>query len=135
MSASHSSGSTRTSRPPWPLAAIAMFPPIKKASPPNIFCSVRSGSAAIRSRMRPASFSSYATTEFCGPWTRGCEQAILRRMASDDDSGLGFSFWAKFAGVVVLLGIAAFVLLLILTRAVYAWGFFGAMIVFVAVLL
>jgi hypothetical protein len=56
-------------------------------------------------------------------------------MASDDDSGLGFSFWAKFAGVVVVFGIAAFVLLLILTRAVYAWGFFGAMMVFVAILL
>jgi hypothetical protein len=56
-------------------------------------------------------------------------------MAADDDSGLGFSFWAKFAGVVVVFGIAAFVLLLILTRAVYAWGFFGAMMVFVAILL
>jgi hypothetical protein len=56
-------------------------------------------------------------------------------MASDDDSGLGFSFWAKFAGVVVVFGIAALVLLLILTRAVYAWGFFGAMLFFVAILL
>ena len=44
-------------------------------------------------------------------------------MATDDDSGLGFSFWA------------ALILLLILTRAAYAWGFFGALMVFVAILL
>jgi hypothetical protein len=56
-------------------------------------------------------------------------------MASDDDSGLGFSFWAKLAGVVVAIGIAALILLLILTRAAYAWGFFGALMVFVAILL
>ena len=55
---SDSAGSTRTRTPPWPLAATAMLPPIRKASPPNIFRSVRSGSSPIRSRMRPASASS-----------------------------------------------------------------------------
>ena len=34
------SGPTRTRMPPWPLAAMAMFPPTRKASPPNIFFSV-----------------------------------------------------------------------------------------------
>src|SRR3954471_4614146 len=37
-----------------------MFPPIRNASPPNIRFSVRSGSAAISSRMRFARSSSYA---------------------------------------------------------------------------
>ena len=27
----------RTKTPPWSLAAVAMLPPIKKASPPNTF--------------------------------------------------------------------------------------------------
>ena len=56
-------------------------------------------------------------------------------MSRDDDPGLGFAFWAKLAGVVVAIGIAALILLLILTRAAYAWGFFGAMMAFVAILL
>ena len=56
-------------------------------------------------------------------------------MASEDDSGLGFKFWAGLGGVVVLIGIAALILMLILTRAAYAWGFFGALMVFVAILL
>jgi len=56
-------------------------------------------------------------------------------MVSTDDSGLGFKFWAKLGGAVVAIGIAALILLLILTRAAYAWGFFGALMVFVAILL
>jgi len=45
-SASMSLRSTRAMRAPWPLAPIDMFPPIKKARPPNIFSSVTSGSSA-----------------------------------------------------------------------------------------
>ena len=56
-------------------------------------------------------------------------------MAGDDDSGLGFKFWAKLAGVVFLIGVASLILLLILARATYAWGVFGALMVFVAILL
>ena len=52
------SGSTWTSTPPWPLALIAMCPRMRKASPPNIFFSVSSGSGPIRSLMRPARTSS-----------------------------------------------------------------------------
>ena len=57
------SGSTRTNTPPWPLAATAMLPPMRKASPPNIFFSVRSALPPSSSRMRSASSSSYATTQ------------------------------------------------------------------------
>src|SRR5204862_315344 len=52
------SGSTRTRIPPWPLAAIAMLPPIKNARPPNIFCSVRPARSPSKVRMRAASSSS-----------------------------------------------------------------------------
>src|SRR5690349_15542615 len=37
-----------------------MLPPIRKARPPNIFFSLSPGSPSTRSRMRPASTSSYA---------------------------------------------------------------------------
>jgi hypothetical protein len=57
-SVSDCSGSTRTSTPPWPLAAIAMLPPTRNASPPNIFFSVSDGSPAASARMRAASSSS-----------------------------------------------------------------------------
>ena len=61
-SASDCAGSTRTRSPPWPLAATAMLPPMRKASPPNILCSVRSDSLPASSRIRSASCSSYGTT-------------------------------------------------------------------------
>ena len=53
----------------------------------------------------------------------------------DDDSGLGFKFWAKIAGVIVAIGIAGLILMLLITSAVYAWGFLGALVAFAAVLL
>ncbi len=55
-------GSTRTNTPPWPLAAIAMFPLTRKASPPKIFFSVTRGSLSSNSRSRSANSSSYATS-------------------------------------------------------------------------
>ena len=57
-SSSDCMGSTRTIRPPWPLAATAMFPATRNARPPNIFCSVRPGSPATRFRTRLAESSS-----------------------------------------------------------------------------
>jgi hypothetical protein len=51
-------GSTRISAPPCPLVATAMLPPISNASPPNILCSVSSGSASTSSRIRSTSRSS-----------------------------------------------------------------------------
>jgi hypothetical protein len=56
-SASDSAGSTRTNKPPWPLAATAMFPPTRNASPPNIFFSV-TVSPATSALIRSASSSS-----------------------------------------------------------------------------
>ena len=59
--ASVSSGSTRTSKPPCPLALTAMFPWTRNASPPNMRCSVRPRSGPTISRSRFARSSSYAT--------------------------------------------------------------------------
>jgi hypothetical protein len=53
--ASDWAGSTRTMAPPSLLAAMAMLPRMRKASPPNIFFSVSSGSLRMNWRMRPAS--------------------------------------------------------------------------------
>lgn len=44
-------------------------------------------------------------------------------------------FWLKFVGVLVLGGIAAFVLLILFTRAIYAWGSLVAFGLLVAVFL
>jgi predicted PurR-regulated permease PerM len=48
---------------------------------------------------------------------------------------LGTKFWLKFAGVFVAGGIALFIFLLIFTKAVYAWGIFGAFLVVIALAL
>ncbi len=54
-------------------------------------------------------------------------------MAEGDEPGSGF--WWKVIGGVLLFGIVAFVLLLVLTRAVYAWGIGGAILGVIVVLL
>jgi len=51
------------------------------------------------------------------------------------EEGSGFRFWAGFAGIVLAAGIVGLILLIIFSRAVYAWGFFGAFLLFVAVML
>jgi len=51
------------------------------------------------------------------------------------EEGLGFKFWAGFAGIMLAAGILGLILLIIFSRAVYAWCFFGAFLLFVAVLL
>lgn len=43
--------------------------------------------------------------------------------------------WLKFAGLSLAIGIAAMIFFLLINRAVYAWGFFGALVAFGAVLL
>ncbi len=58
---SERAGSTRTSAPPSPLAAIAMCPSTRNANPPNIRFSVTPGTPESASRMRSASSTSYAT--------------------------------------------------------------------------
>jgi hypothetical protein len=52
----------------------------------------------------------------------------------DEDEGLGAGFFLKIAGVVFALGILVMILFLIFSRALYAWGFFGAFFAFGAVL-
>ena len=48
---------------------------------------------------------------------------------------MGFRFWLKLVGVVVGIGIAAFVAFLLFDLAFYAWGFLGAFLAVAAVLL
>ena len=51
------------------------------------------------------------------------------------EEGPGFKFWASIFGVVIVGSIAALVLMLIFTRAVYAWGVFGVLIAVALLLL
>jgi hypothetical protein len=51
------------------------------------------------------------------------------------DEGLGFGFYARLAGITVAIGIACLILMLIFTRALYAWGVFGVLLALGAVLL
>jgi hypothetical protein len=52
----------------------------------------------------------------------------------DEDEGLGAGFFLKIAGACVVGGIVVMILFLIFSRAVYAWGFFGAFLAVAAVL-
>ncbi len=52
-----------------------------------------------------------------------------------EEQGLGFGFYARMAGLVAVLGIAGLIVMLILTRAAYAWGVFGALALLAVVLL
>jgi hypothetical protein len=62
------------------------------------------------------------------------DNSTLTPRDEDDDEGLGAGFFLKIAGVCVAIGIGAMVIFLIFSRAVYAWGFFGAFIALGAVL-
>ena len=62
------------------------------------------------------------------------EETSLSRQDEDEDEGLGAGFFLKIAGVCVLGGIVVMILFLIFSRAVYAWGFFGAFLAVAAVL-
>jgi hypothetical protein len=52
-----------------------------------------------------------------------------------EGEGLGFRFYAGLAAVVIACGLVALVMILIFSRAVYAWGVLGAFIVLAAALL
>ena len=54
---------------------------------------------------------------------------------NNDSEGLGFGFYAKLVGLCLGIGLIAFVILLVLARAVFAWGFLAAFLVFSLVLL
>jgi hypothetical protein len=51
------------------------------------------------------------------------------------EDGPGFRFYAGLAGIVIACGIAGLILMLIFTRAIYAWGALGAFLALAAVLL
>jgi hypothetical protein len=42
---------------------------------------------------------------------------------------LGWSFWLKMAGFFVVGGIVLFIVLALLVKAIYAWGFLAAFLV------
>lgn len=52
-----------------------------------------------------------------------------------DFDDLGFGFYAKLAGVFLLGAIALIFVFIFFTRAVYAWGLFGAFLFLAAVTL
>jgi hypothetical protein len=49
--------------------------------------------------------------------------------------GLGFGFYARLAGIAIAIGIGGLILMLIFTRALYAWGVFGLLLGLAVVLL
>ena len=52
-----------------------------------------------------------------------------------DDQALGFRFYAGIAGIMVAIGIAVWVFVILISRAVYAWGLFGMFLVLAVVLI
>ena len=56
-------------------------------------------------------------------------------MSSDSDDSLGFGFYAKLAGLILVIGIGVFIAFVIFSRAIVAWGFLGAFLVIALVLL
>jgi predicted PurR-regulated permease PerM len=44
------------------------------------------------------------------------------------EEGLGLKFWLAMIGIVVAVGVGGLIFFLIFTRAVYAWGFLGAVL-------
>src|SRR5215475_1793282 len=72
-------------------------------------------------------------------WAHGCESvssmATKLKGATEEGNELGFKFWAKMAGVLVLGAIACFILLILFSRAIYAWGSLAAFGLLVAAVL
>jgi hypothetical protein len=52
-----------------------------------------------------------------------------------EEEGLGFGFYARLAGIGIVVAIAGLILMLIFSRAIYAWGFFGMFLLLTVVLL
>jgi len=51
------------------------------------------------------------------------------------EEGLGFRFYARLAGIAIAVAIAGLILMLIFSRALYAWGFLGMFLIIAVVLL
>jgi hypothetical protein len=58
-----------------------------------------------------------------------------RALMDDNETGLGFGFYAKFAGIMIAIGIAVWIFVLIISRAIYAWGLLGMFLALTIVLL
>ena len=43
-------------------------------------------------------------------------------MSSDSDDSLGFGFYAKLAGLILVIGIGVFIAFVIFSRAIVAWA-------------
>jgi hypothetical protein len=56
-------------------------------------------------------------------------------MGRYDEEGLGFRFFLWLAAIIIGGGLALLIAFLIFSRAVYAWGLFGAFLVGAAILL
>jgi hypothetical protein len=52
-----------------------------------------------------------------------------------EEEGLGFRFYARLAGIGIGVAIAGLILMLIFSRAIYAWGFFGMFVLLAVVML
>jgi len=52
-----------------------------------------------------------------------------------EEEGLGFGFYARLSGIGIAVAIVGLILMLIFTRALYAWGFFGMFLLLAVVLL
>jgi Ca2+/Na+ antiporter len=52
-----------------------------------------------------------------------------------DFDDLGFGFWAKLAGLFLVGGIVLLIVLLIVSKAVYAWGLLGGFLFLAAIAL
>jgi hypothetical protein len=50
------------------------------------------------------------------------------------EEGLGFRFYARLAGIGIVVAIVGLILMLIFSRALYAWGFFGMFLLLAVVL-
>jgi hypothetical protein len=60
--------------------------------------------------------------------------AMVHTRRPMEEEGLGLKFWAGLMGIILACGIGAMILLFIFSRAAYAWGLLGALLVFCAVL-
>jgi Flp pilus assembly protein TadB len=56
-------------------------------------------------------------------------------VAAVNDEGLGGRFWLKLVGVCLACGLVGLILFLLMSRAVYRWGFLGGFLAFALLLL
>jgi hypothetical protein len=55
--------------------------------------------------------------------------AMVHTRRPMEDEGLGLKFWAGLMGIVLACGIGGMIVLFIFSRAAYAWGLLGGLLV------